>query len=227
MQYADLMPDDGEHLDTKARRASQAAATRAALLTAARTLFVEKGYYQTGTEEIVAAAGVGTRGALYHHFEDKKALFEAVFISVEEELIVTAAENLWDPDAGALDLLRRGLLGFLDASLTEHVQRILLIDGPAVLGWRRWRELESQYGLGAIKAMLQRAAEEGDLPAGQPTEVLAHVLLAAADEAALLIANSPEPQAARDEAVQTLTALLTGLGRPSKAEASPPPGARR
>ena len=215
MQYADEMADDGERLDTKARRASQAAATRAALLSAARALFVEKGYHQTGTEEIVAAAGVGTRGALYHHFADKKALFEAVFISVEEELIVTAAENLWDPNEGPLRLLTRGLLGFLDASLTAHVQRILLIDGPAVLGWRRWRELESQYGLGAIKAMLQRAVEEGDLPPGQPVEVLAHVLLASADEAALLIANSTEPYAARDEAVQTLTALLAGLGRQS------------
>lgn len=216
MQYAHVMADDGAHLETKARRASQAAATRAALVGAARTLFVEKGYHQTGTEEIVAAAGVGTRGALYHHFADKKALFEAVFISVEEELIVSAAANLWDPEEGALSLLRRGLLGFLDASLTTHVQRILLIDGPAVLGWRRWRELESQYGLGAIKAMLQRAVDEGDLAPGQPVEVLAHVLLASADEAALFIANSREPYSARDQAVDTLTTLLAGLERQPK-----------
>ena len=108
-------------------------------------------------------------------------------------------------------LRRRGLIGFLDASLNKHVQRILLIDGPAVLGWRRWRELESRYGLGAIHAMLERAVDEGDLTASQPLEALAHLLLAAADEGALLIANSSDPHQARDQAVQALTALLAGL----------------
>ena len=200
-----------DRIDSKARRAAQAEATRSSLIDAARELFVDNGYHQTGTEEIVVAAGVGTRGALYHHFADKQALFEAVFISVEEELIVTAAENLVDHTEGALSLLRRGLLGFLDASLTTHVQRILLIDGPAVLGWKKWRELESRYGLGAIHAMLERAAEEGDVASGQPLEVLAHVLLAATDEAALFIANATDPYQARDQAVQALTALLAGL----------------
>jgi AcrR family transcriptional regulator len=203
---------DGADLDSKARRAAQAEATRTALIRAARDLFVEHGYHGTGTEEIVAAADVGTRGALYHHFADKQALFEAVFVAVEEDLIMSAAQNLAsNPNDSALGILRHGLLGFLDASLTKPVQRILLIDGPAVLGWRKWRELESQYGLGAIQAMLQRAAEEGDLPEGQPLDVLAHVLLAAADEAALFIANASDPCTARDQAVQTLDLLLAGL----------------
>ncbi len=206
------MADGSDRLDPKARRAAQSEATRAALIRAARDLFVEKGYHHTGTEEIVAAADVGTRGALYHHFTDKQALFEAVFVSVEEELIMSTAQNLADnPNDSALGILKYGLLGFLDASLTKPVQRILLIDGPAVLGWRKWRELESHYGLGAIQAMLQRADEEGDLAEGQPLEVLAHVLLAAADEAALFIANASDPYEARDQAVQTLDLLLAGL----------------
>lgn len=205
------MPRRAEPLDPKARRAAQAAATRAALVDAARRLFVEKGFHATGTEEVVAEAGVGTRGALYHHFADKQALFEAAFIAVEEDLVMEAAKNLADPADGALNQLRQGLIGFLDASLTPHVQRILLIDGPAVLGWLRWRELESRYGLGAIRAMLERAVGEGDLAAGQPVDALAHVLLAAADETALFIANAPDQRAARDQGVQALNALLDGL----------------
>ncbi|BBX21682.1 TetR family transcriptional regulator [Mycolicibacter terrae] len=200
-----------EAMDTKARRAAQAESTRHALVDAARRLFVEKGYHHTGTEEIVAAAGVGTRGALYHHFTDKQALFEAVFHSVEVDLVTAAAQNLADPADGALNQLRQGLIGFLDASLTPHVQRVLLVDGPAVLGWTRWRELENLYGLGAIRAMLERAVEEGDLGPHLPVDVLAHLLLAVADEAALFIANAPDQHAARDRGVHALNALLDGL----------------
>jgi AcrR family transcriptional regulator len=205
------VPQGEERLDPKARRAALAEATRAALVDAARRLFVEKGYHHTGTEEVVATAGVGTRGALYHHFADKQALFEAVFISVEQDLVMQAAKSLADPADGALNQLRQGLIGFLDASLTPQVQRILLIDGPAVLGWVRWRELESLYGLGAIRAMLERAVDEGDLAAGQPVDALAHVLLAAADETALFIANAPDQHAARDQGVTALNTLLDGL----------------
>ena len=205
-----MAPDD-EALDTKARRAAQAEATRSSLVAAARRLFVEKGYHRTSTEEVVAEAGVGTRGALYHHFADKQALFEAAFIAVEEDLVIEAAKNLADPADGALNQLRQGLIGFLDASLTPHVQRILLIDGPAVLGWVKWRELESLYGLGAIRAMLERAIEEGDLASSQPADALAHVLLAAADETALFIANASDQRAARDQGVQALNAVLDGL----------------
>jgi AcrR family transcriptional regulator len=205
-----MAPDD-QALDTKARRAAQAEGTRAALVAAARRLFVEKGYHRTSTEEVVTEAGVGTRGALYHHFADKQALFEAAFIAVEEDLVIEAAKNLADPADGALNQLRQGLVGFLDASLTPHVQRILLIDGPAVLGWVKWRALESLYGLGAIRAMLERAVEEGDLAAGQPVDALAHVLLAAADETALFIANAPDQRAARDQGVTALNAVIDGL----------------
>jgi AcrR family transcriptional regulator len=167
--------------------------------------------HRTGTEEVVAEAGIGTRSALYHHFADKQALFEAAFLAVEEHLVIEAAKNLADPADGALNQLHQGLIGFLDASLTPQFQRILLIDGPAVLGWVKWRELESLYGLGAIRAMLERAVEEGDLAPNQPVDALAHILLASADETALMIANAPNQSAARDQAVQPLNALLDGL----------------
>jgi AcrR family transcriptional regulator len=194
---------------TTSSRAAQAEATRAALIAAARRLFVEKGYFDTGTEEIVAASGVGTRGALYHHFDDKRALFQAVFEQVEEDLL--AAAGGLEETGDSLSRLRSGLLRFLDASLTPEVQRILLIDGPAVLGWQTWRQLEGRYGVGAIYGLLERAVIEGALPP-QPLMVLAHVLLAAVDEAALVVANSPDPTATREQAVAAVSQLLAGLG---------------
>lgn len=203
------MPRGQPRSATTSSRAAQAEATRAALIAAARRLFVEKGYFDTGTEEIVAASGVGTRGALYHHFDDKRALFQAVFEQVEEDLLA-AAGGLQETD-DSLSRLRSGLLRFLDASLTPEVQRILLIDGPAVLGWQTWRQLEGRYGVGAIYGLLERAVIEGALPP-QPLMVLAHVLLAAVDEAALVVANSPDPTATREQAVAAVSQLLAGLG---------------
>jgi AcrR family transcriptional regulator len=188
--------------------AERAEATRNALVAAARHLFVERGYHETSTEEIVTLAGVGTRGALYHHFTDKRALFVAVFEAVEEDLL--AAVGLQLVEAPPLDMLRNGLLAFLDASLTPEVQRILLIDGPAVLGWQEWRAIEARYGLGGIQAMLELAVADGSLPK-QPLEVLAHLLLATADEAALFIANAENPPAARDQAVAAMDRLLIGI----------------
>ena len=200
--------------------AQRAEATRAALIAAARRLFVEKGYFETGTEEIVAAAGVGTRGALYHHFADKRALFRAVLEAVEEDLVAKAgASEAREP---ALDRLRAGLRGFLDASTTPEVQRILLVDGPAVLGWREWRATEEGYGLGAIRQLLEQAVAEGSLPA-LPLDALAPVLLAAVDEAALFIANARDPDGARAQAVAAVDSLVSGLAASSGA-GSPAPG---
>ena len=200
--------DDERGRPASAAVAERAESTRNALMTAARRLFVERGYHDTSTEEIVALAGVGTRGALYHHFADKKALFTAVLEAVEEDLVVAAGASV--TEAPPLEMLRDGLLGFLDASLTPEVQRILLIDGPAVLGWQEWRAIEERYGLGGIQGMLELAVAEGSLPP-QPTAVLAHLLLASADEAALFIANADDPEAARDQAVAALDHLLGGL----------------
>ena len=189
--------------------AERAESTRNALVEAARQLFVQRGYHATSTEDIVGLADVGTRGALYHHFADKRALFVAVFEAVEEDLVAAAAAAMTG-DAPPLETLRQGLLGFLDASLNPEVQRILLIDGPAVLGWRDWRAIEGRYGLGGIRAMLEMAIADGSLP-DQPLEVLAHLLLATADEAALYIANAEDPTAARNDAVASMDRLLSGL----------------
>ncbi len=191
--------------------AERAEATRAALVAAGRRLFVEKGYFATGTEEIVAAAGVGTRGALYHHFANKEALFLAVFLAVQEQ-VDNQAPRPEDTD-DALDALRAGLRAYLKSSLTGDVQRILMIEGPAVLGWQRWRELQVQFGLGSIRGLLEKAVEQGAV-IPQPLDVLAHVLLAAADEAAQFVANAPDPRQARDDAIEVIDGILQRLGPP-------------
>lgn len=168
---------------------------------------MSKGYFNTGTEEVVREAGV-TRGALYHHFGSKQGLFLAVFKAVEQDLLQAAASN---PRPGtAMERLESGLLGFLDASTTPEIQRVILVDGPAVLGWQLWRELEASYGLGSIQQMLADAILEGSL-GEQPTDALSHILLAAVDEAALFIANSPDQLSARASSTQAMRRLLSGL----------------
>ncbi len=166
-------------------------ATREALVAAARELFVTQGYFATGTEEIVTLAGVGTRGALYHHFADKRALFRAVFEAVEIDLLARAVPT--DTATDTWGVLVAGLQGFLTAALEPEVQRIILVDGPAVLGWNEWRELEAKYGIGVIQGALDVAMDEGTI-ARQPSRELAHLILAVLDEAALLIAHSEEPE---------------------------------
>lgn len=174
----------------------------------ARRLFAEQGYYDTGTNQIVSAAGVGTRGALYHHFPNKQALFLAVLEDVEEALATRAAVRL--SGRSWLSKLRQGLDGFLDASMDAEVRRVLLIDGPAVLGWETWREVEARYGIGALRHMLDKGMREGSIKPVD-SEAMAHLLLSAVDEAALFIAHSDEPREARAAAGGSLAVLLAGL----------------
>jgi AcrR family transcriptional regulator len=189
-------------------RGERAARTRQALIAAARELFVTNGYFATGTEDIVALANVGTGGALYHHFADKQDLFRAVFDQVQSDLAAATVVNDQDD---ALDLLTAALQQFLDASADDPaVQQVLLVDGPAVLGWEQWRNLEAHYGLGAITAMLDAAVAQHVIE-HQRTEPLALMLLAAVDEAALYIANASDRRRARNEARRALQRLLDGL----------------
>lgn len=192
------------------RQAERSEATRAKLIAAARKLFARRGYGDVGTEEIVTRAKV-TRGALYHHFEDKRDLFRAVHEQVEAELTETIATQL--AAAGAQDpieVLIGGMRIFLDACTDPELQRVALMDAPAVLGWAEWRSVEERYGLGLVSAALEMAIESGSLRP-QPVRPLAHVLLAAMSEAGMLIATADDPEATRDEVESALIALLEGL----------------
>jgi len=194
----------------KSRRSQEerSRATRAALIEAARRLFAERGYAAVPAEEIVTAAGV-TRGALYHHFGDKRDLFRAVFEDLERSVtdeIGLAIGAAGDPAAA----LAVGLATFLDVCERPAVVRLVLTDAPAVLGWAEWRSIEARHGLGLIRATLEHAAGAG-LLSPAPVEVLAHLVLSALIEAALLVAHAPDRRAARAAAEQGLRTLLSGL----------------
>jgi AcrR family transcriptional regulator len=194
----------------KSSQVERSEATRAELIAVARRLFGERGYAGVGTEEIVRAAGV-TRGALYHHFGSKRDLLEAVYEQVESELterIATAALGGSDPVAA----LRAGTGMFLDACLDPEVQRIVLLDAPAVLGWERWREIAADHGLGLVEAALGAAMEAGAI-ANQPLRPLAHVMMGALDEAAMVVARADDREAARAEVGATLDGLIEALGK--------------
>jgi AcrR family transcriptional regulator len=197
-------------MNVKRTQAERSEATRDALIEAGRALFAERGYADVGTEEIVRAAGV-TRGALYHHFDGKRDLFEAVYEQVEIELAERIASGaLAGGAAEPLAAMRAGAEMFLQACTEPEAQRIALLDGPAVLGWDRWREIAARHGLGLIEATLQAAIEAGAI-AEQPVRPLAHVLIGALDEAAMVVARAEDPEQMREEVGRTLDALLAGL----------------
>src|SRR5689334_15831407 len=134
-------------------RAEKAAATREALVAAGRRLFASPGYFATSTEDLVRAAAVGTRGALYHHFADKRDLFLAVFHEVERDLASQAEET--QSRTVSLDSLRAGLHGYLEAAASHpEVQRIILIDGPSVLGWWEVLGVTTNYGCVSCRGLL-------------------------------------------------------------------------
>jgi AcrR family transcriptional regulator len=197
-------------MNVKSKKAQQSEATRQNLLLTARKLFTDKGFADTGTEEVVRRAGV-TRGALYHQFRDKKALFVAVVETVEREIaerIQSAALAETEPWAR----LRAGYLAFLDACTEPEVQRILLLDAPAVLGVDRWRSVEADYGLGLLTRGLEAIMKAGWME-NQSVRALAHLLLGAISEGGLMIASAEDAGQARQEVASSLERLLAGLER--------------
>jgi AcrR family transcriptional regulator len=207
----DHLPPERPQSAKKQRRsqAERAEATRTALIAAARQLFTEHGYDDVATEEIVRAAGV-TRGALYHHFGGKAELLEAVYERLEAESTERVARVVLGSDLESpLEAMKAGIEAFLDECAKPELQRIALRDAPAVLGWNRWREIAAANGLGLIEASLAAAIEAGEIRA-LPVKPLAHLLLGALDEAAMLIARDDDP-VARAEVTAVLLALLESL----------------
>ena len=194
------------------RQAERSDATRTKLVRAARALFARRGYADVGTEEIVRRAKV-TRGALYHHFDDKRDLFRAVHEQIEGEVTdKIAAELAASGNDDPIEALRTAARTFLDACTEPEIARIALLDAPSVLGWEEWRRIDEKYGLGLTIAGLTMGMDAGRLRR-QPVRPLAHLLLAAMGEAGMVIANADDPRAARAEVEPSLLALLEGLER--------------
>ncbi|MDZ4278374.1 MAG: TetR/AcrR family transcriptional regulator [Dehalococcoidia bacterium] len=196
-------------MDVKRRKAEQSETTRRALLRAARELFAARGFAETPTEEIVQQAGV-TRGALYHHFEDKQALFKAVFEELEVEFSQKVATAVMAAEGDLWKKLLAATNAFLDACLEPEIQRIVLLDAPSVLGWETYRQMEEKHGAAQARAFLQEAMNAGVIEQ-RPVEPLAHLLLSSLHEGGLFIVNSDDVRAARAEVGSILERLLEGL----------------
>lgn len=204
------MKVNGEERGARRTQAERTAATRAALIGAARSLFAEHGYADVGTQAIVDAAGV-TRGALYHQFGDKQGLFEAVFDAVEEETISGAAQAV--VAAGDLDPVDTMLLAvdaFMEAIAAPGVARITMIDAPSVLGWEGWRARGEKYGLAVIEGMISQGVEAGWMRP-QPVRPLAHVILGMLDESALYVTRAEDREAATAEVRAVIAQFIRGL----------------
>ena len=155
-----------------------------------------------------------TRGALYHQFTDKADLFAAVLDQVEAEIAQRVADAVVGFAADdTVGMLVAGADAWLDASSEADLQRIVLLDGPSVLGWDRWREICLRHTVGLIAALLHDGIARGSL-AAQPVDALTHVLVGAVDEAALYIARAEDPAAARADMDLVIRRLTIGLAAP-------------
>ncbi|MEQ8398446.1 helix-turn-helix domain-containing protein [Thalassobaculum sp.] len=174
-------------MQEKRSQAERRAATRDALLAAARGEFVEHGFAAAATEAVVRRAGV-TRGALYYHFPDKAALLAAVVEAVAAEVhdaVAAAASRSASPGHALAD----GMRAYLDACLSADARSIYLVDGPAVLGWRRWREIDGAYSARLLREGVSEALAGSD---GRDVDALTTLLSGACNEAALWLADAPD-----------------------------------
>jgi AcrR family transcriptional regulator len=193
-------------------QAERSAATRTALIDAGRRLWAARGYADVGTPEIAAEAGV-TRGAMYHQFADKAALFAAVVDAVEGDVTQRIAERV--ASSGATDpaaALRAATDAWLDESQNPEVRQVILLDGAAVLGWEALRDVALKYALGLTEQLLRASMDAGQMEP-RPTRAMAHVLIGALDEAAMVIAQAEDRDAAKQEVADVLHALLDGILR--------------
>jgi AcrR family transcriptional regulator len=191
-------------------QADRSAATRDALVAAARGLFAAQGFAEVPTDAIVAAAGV-TRGALYHQFADKTALFDAVLDAVEADIARrladdVAAAGITDP----VEAMRRVIRTWLDICVEPEIHRIALIDGPSVVGWAHWREVCQRHVFGLAQALLLAGMDAGRVRQ-QPVRPLAHILMGASDEAALYVAEAADPAQARAEMIGVLDRIIDAV----------------
>lgn len=191
---------------------ARAAETRDVILSVARASFADAGYHATGTTQIAARAGM-TRGALYHHFADKEALFLAVFRLLAEELAEKSSAAVADMSGDLWPQVTQAFRHYLLLiAANPDYRRILLVDGPAVLGWARWRELQSEYVATRTADALQLLMDAG-LVTRRPTKPLAAIIQAALHDAALSMANAPDAPDVRDAVMEAFLFVFQGIRR--------------
>jgi AcrR family transcriptional regulator len=204
--------DDGGTESSAMLRSQHAGATRRAVLAAARTLFGRNGYAHTSVDEIAEAARV-TKGAVYHHFAGKEALFRAVYAEVEADAQARALAA-GDPQEPAIDQLVAKMNAYLDAALDEEIRRITLIDGPAMLGLEAERPVDQQPGYVGVRTFIATAIERGQIADFDPG-ILTDLIGGLAWLSGVLIARASDHDVTRAALGAALEAMLRGLA-PSK-----------
>jgi AcrR family transcriptional regulator len=195
-------------VDVKSRREEYAEATRTAIVDAAIERFSADGFAATSVDAIAEQARV-TKGAVYHHFRDKSALFEAAFVATEEGLLAAITQRVAGIQ-GAWAIVEAGVDEFLVACGRPAFRRIALEDAPGALGWERWKQLEERYFLGLLVGALGSMADEG-LVVVESVELTARVVLGALGEAGLAVGTASDPDAERRRASEVVIRLLRGL----------------
>ena len=190
------------------RRLEHTESTRQALVNSAVVLFTKKGYGGTSLDEIAKRARV-TKGALYHHFSGKQALFEAAFEEVEQRVVRRLSKVLFG-SGSTWDAVRAGLDDFIQVCLEPSYQRIVVHEAPAVMGWERWREAEERYTFGVIRQAVQALVEAGEITP-LPVDALAHVVFGALSAGASTIAGSAKQKQTSTEVGQVVDRVLRGL----------------
>lgn len=195
-------------MDVKNRKQQQAEATRTTLVRVARDLFASKGWADTSIEEIVQRTGM-TKGALYHHFKDKKDLFQEVFVQIESDIterINGAAADVAQP----LGQLSAACHAYLDACMDPEVQRIAVLDAPSVLTWTLYCEIEEELTIRALTERIEAVQAHG-FEFDEPVDSLAHLLIGTLTMGARVIARSDDRAGARQQVGASLDRVLTGL----------------
>lgn len=197
-------------MEVKDGRIAQGELTQKTLRKHARKLFTQKGYAAANTGELVQRARM-TKGALYHHFANKRELYLAVVEDLEQEL-VERLEAAGAAQRDPWDRLRAMCQAYIDACADPALARILVLEAPVVLGWKTWCNLEQKYEVAA----LARCLKDTGLHLKEPAETLAQVILGALTTGARVIATAANPDAARIEIEKTMDRLLTGLRATSR-----------
>ncbi|GHG77310.1 TetR family transcriptional regulator [Amycolatopsis acidiphila] len=194
----------------RSRRLDYSESTRSALVDSAVELFTERGYAGTSLDEVAKRARV-TKGALYHHFSGKQALFEAAFAQVESGVFGRLEEIMQGPGA-PWERALGGLREFISSCLDPSYQRIAIHEAPVVMGWERWREAEDRASFGLIRSSLEDLIEAGELDS-VPVEITARLLFGALSSAATEIASSPDPEKVGAQVESVIVQLLTRVRR--------------
>jgi AcrR family transcriptional regulator len=196
---------------TEMRRtqAQRRAATRAAILSAARELFAERGYHVCSIDTILSRAG-SSKGAFYHHFRDKAAVLEALLTEFEEEGVRRAKQ--WSAGmTSPLEIIRVSAHNLLAWCTDPYVRQVVLTDALSVLGFVRWHQIDDRYTLDVLDGLLQRGIEVGDVRPLPSTRMMARLINAATNEAALFVANAVDVEASRDEASAGIDHLIMSI----------------